>query len=66
MPAGLDGAAQVLADDGIGLLDAVQRAADCFADRQSRPLAIVGYGDEDESDGVTDGNRDAKTAGETP
>ena len=33
---------------------------------KARPLAIVGYGDEDESDGVTDGKVDGKSAGETP
>jgi putative mRNA 3-end processing factor len=32
---------------------------------KARPLAIVGYGDEDESDGTTDGKIDGKT-GETP
>jgi putative mRNA 3-end processing factor len=32
---------------------------------KARPLAIVGYGDEDESDGATDGKIDGKT-GETP
>ena len=32
---------------------------------KARPLAIVGYGDEDESDGVTDGKTGDKT-GETP
>ena len=33
---------------------------------KARPLAIVGYGDEDESDGVTDGQGDGKSAGEAP
>jgi putative mRNA 3-end processing factor len=33
---------------------------------KARPLDIVGYGDEDESDGVTDGKVDGKSAGETP
>jgi putative mRNA 3-end processing factor len=33
---------------------------------KARPLDIVGYGDEDESDGVTDGKGDGKSAGEVP
>jgi putative mRNA 3-end processing factor len=33
---------------------------------KARPLDIVGYGDEDESDGVTDGKIDSKQTGETP
>jgi putative mRNA 3-end processing factor len=33
---------------------------------KARPLDIVGYGDEDESDDTTDGKEDGKSAGETP
>ena len=33
---------------------------------KARPLDIVGYGDEEESDGVGDGKVDGKSAGEPP